>query len=1253
MNVRSRRGIAILAVLVFVAVALPLVIILMNLLATHRSFGTAQYSREMMSNYANNGIEEGVRLIFSQKPYLVSCDSNGRVNDQWEWVNPTQDFDYLAAYWIRWPFVQAARIYGTLGSMDPDLSATSLIAYPWYVYRDESPLADCVPDDLSVSGSAYTPVDNFRLVVAFAPYGRRNVLYPLLTTPPGYPGDYFWPPTPGSSLPRLNGTASLTDSLFASVRTWLTDPRVLPMELSYSGQLNPGASDRFNAYRRSSVFDPLLPAEGFSLPTGNMGLLDNTTGQLLQPALGGTTTFDPATDGIPSGYEVSISDEGARLPIYDWFHNADDALFYNPFDYGTPAAPFASILNDLPQDDLLMNGWFQQVRSLGYLVKGLGINPTQFVPARALITHIGYYDIGDQGRPQSGTNRDYPDGYRSDFDGNGTVDEPMTMFPSSLKQILDANRILSEPPTNGNSYRNEISENFEYFRAQATAIRAPLNAYQDIEDPLIRRAYDLAGSSISSKYPIWKPWLGWPTRADSVCPASQESEPNDTPASADPAGILCVHEGTVRKVNANCTGASDCDDWWTFTPTRARQVDIFLFAPDPNPNANVRLTLEGPLGTVLGSVTAPGGGGQATLSGISLQMNTTYYVHIEPVNTPPAEPRGYRFIIQIPGRTVCRNVFIRLQDCLISEYQPLSMAEYNNYLSMGGAWRDPAFFYPFWLRTVLNRDHDGNGTADIQQAYNELFNYFTPLTNSFVANLLSQRHIGHWGAWQYYYRYIPEGTTLFECLGIGANRRDEHARYHGIGDVLLPVPTPGPWYDPGNVLNTANCNAGPGGDRRNWPTIYAPVDVDGNGIFDPANPSNPYDCVSEPGRDCMKEILPEVGGEAVYEIQDRLPSPVTYDASRQRFADETLFFQLAASVLEGTSPYLTYFDSNAPTVDTNGQGFDPNPLNEICDPQGLRIVPGTQVTEGVGILPAGQYYPADGRSDGNVYTDPYTGQPASMADLCVYSPDVWPDQLAESERPRRFRLRININTATVHTLAALSAKFSNANVSVSQTRSSRFAQSITLYREWFYRTPNLSMNHVNHGILAGWLNDPTPYDDGFLNLNPMTSNTSSLLTSYLFNILSNPTLRPIPLLAPFDWNNTDLLIQGKLAFPNDRLNPPFRNIGQLFDVRYVTSRLADPRDIDEDTGSCRVLSILQNCDPVPVGDPNRAASDAARFFARIDQDIAVKSYGYRIESFGRLGNNLQQKAIILTRSFSSGEMEWQQQDLTPIATRYY
>ncbi|MHA2646655.1 MAG: hypothetical protein V2G51_01255 [bacterium JZ-2024 1] len=1263
MKSRTRRGVAILAILVFVAVALPLVVILMNLLATHRLFGTTQYSREITSNYANNGIQEALNLIFSSKAYLVSCDINGRVNDQYAWVDISRDFDYLAGYWIRWPYVhsagQAASNLPT-NTLDTDLAATSLTVYPWLVYRDDD--ADCVPDSLTYSQSTLGPPENFRLVISFAPLGRRNVLSPEIPQAAGgigYPGDFFWGASGTGSLVRLQATTAITDTLFASIRSWLTDPRLLPFEWAYSGQLNPNGNDRYNPYRRTSPYDPILPAEGLAVPAANLGYLDNTTGRLITPALGGRSSFDPATDGIPAGFEVSISDEGARLPIYDWFHNPDDALFYNPFDYGTPPAPFNSILSDFPQTNLLADGWAQQVRSLGYLADGIGINPgSRYSVARALITHIGYYDIGDQGRP---IDRDYPNGTRDDLDGNGVVDEPMSRFPSSIKQVLDANRILSEPPTDSNSYRRISTQTFESLKSHITGVEAPQNAYQDIEDPLLRRAYEIQGSGISTKYPLWEPWLGWPVASASGCPPQTETEPNDTAGTADSAGILCLHDGTVRKIG-NCQAGSDCEDWWTFTTPVGRTINIFLVAPDPNPNADIRLTLEGPLGNVLGTVTAPGNNGQATLSNISLTPGITYYIRIEPLTTPPAQTRNYRFVIQNPGQTFCPTIYARPQDCLISDTNPLSLAEYAAFNALSGNWRDPAALYPFWLRTVLNQDFNGNLTGDVQERYNKLTNYFTPLTSAVFADLLARRHVGHWGAWQYFYRY-SDPTDV--CFGIGQSRVEEHARYHGIGDALIPVPTTGPWYDPGNVLNNASCSPGGTGNIGDWPPMYAPVDIDGDGIFDPANGSNPYFCAA--GRDCMQPLFTTAGGvgnlglDAVYEIPNRLPSPVTYDPVRQRLSDESLLFELAAGVLEGASPYLTYFDSNARSLEGDGQGLEPNPVNEICDPQGLRADAPSGVTSFVPPLPAGRYNPADGRSSGNIYADPYTGALVSMSQLCTYSPDRWPDQTADRDRPLRYRLRININTATLPVLAALSAKFSNAGGSVSPARTSRFAQSVLMYREWFYRFPGIPMNRTEHGIMGGdtsraplgWLSN-TPFGSvSTLNLYRVTDNTSSLLTSYLFNVLSDPSLNQQPLLSVFDWNNpaVDPYIHARLAFPNDRINPPFRNIGQLFDVRYVTNRTMDPRDIDETIGTCRVLNInQQNCDAVQV--PGRA-SEAARFFARIDQDIAVKSYAYRIESFGRLGENVREKAIILSRSLASGELEWQQQDLTPIATKYY
>ncbi|MFN4183023.1 MAG: hypothetical protein ACK4G3_07480, partial [bacterium] len=199
-----------------------------------------------------------------------------------------------------------------------------------------------------------------------------------------------------------------------------------------------------NPYQRepygdpASFFDPVVPAEGVQIPVQNQTLLEPSTSQpvVSQPVVipPSNTRFEVGLGSVSTGYEVVVLDEDSLLPLYDYFHNPDDANFYNPIHNPAPSSPFTGIYGVIGQNTAarLEQAYRQQVRTLYWLVPGVG-------PARAsaLLSHQAYYDIGD---PGSSTGV-LPNFLRDDYDNNNWVDEVQRPFPRSLKEMLDVRGI--------------------------------------------------------------------------------------------------------------------------------------------------------------------------------------------------------------------------------------------------------------------------------------------------------------------------------------------------------------------------------------------------------------------------------------------------------------------------------------------------------------------------------------------------------------------------------------------------------------------------------------------------------------------------------------------------------------------------------------------------------------------------------------------------------------------------------------------
>jgi len=465
----KQKGIALLAVLVFVAFAMPIVVILLSLTAVEAQFPKAEITQKTTEEISSAGFQEFLQHLFTSAPrFLWSCDSLGaRANDDYRYYSPFLAADSLASYWIRYPFLQPAKDYD--GAVPSRFRTTnSLTVYPYYEWMD---LADpfCEPDPVIGSG---IPVPGVRthLFLAFMPFGKRSIAFDI-PDPQGLDlKSYlnFNPDDPWNLTSKMNGMPVLNQPHF-NLLSLVNDAKRAPYEFFIAGDTDAEANHPYNPYERVEnsgfptpvwPYDPVLPGEGFYLPIRGSILSDPDTGRPLENPLPTSNhlSYDVGVDIVPTGFEVSATDEGSRFPLYDFFHNPDDGYFFNPFPNPDPNAnlPSRRLLDGLKNTNWVNTAYIQQHVALGWLIQGFGTNPAvSDGKNRALLSYMTYYDMGDEGAPPSAGDPQVVNNERDDYDGNGYVDEPMRPFPGDLKEIQDVN-LVKDTGARGNGKQASV-----------------------------------------------------------------------------------------------------------------------------------------------------------------------------------------------------------------------------------------------------------------------------------------------------------------------------------------------------------------------------------------------------------------------------------------------------------------------------------------------------------------------------------------------------------------------------------------------------------------------------------------------------------------------------------------------------------------------------------------------------------------------------------------------------------------------------
>ncbi|MGH8103583.1 MAG: hypothetical protein ACREJQ_03575, partial [bacterium] len=902
-------------------------------------------------------------------------------------------FSYIGNYWNHDPFVQPAQVYDPAVT-DANRAAQSLPIVPLYRLRDNSPIVgtggNCVPDSL--------PNNNFSandviLYAPFTPYGKKSLYFD--NTPA--PSDLLWSGAP------LNVNAALAVGPLTNLSRFLNDSGRSLYEGSIAGDRNGDPNDRNNPYERESmltstatpytgswVFDPSLPAEGYNSPVRGQVYTDPQTGRPLINALDNTPTYrshipnDLALETISTGYEISTTDEGSRFPVYDFFHDPDDACFNNPYPATDPGRPFQNLLEDLYGGGgsgfgaYLPACYNQQITVLGFLASGLGFAAGG--PSANLLFSMAYNDAGDQGgnAPTVTT----PDSRRNDRDLNGLVDEPIRRFPDSIKEIIDVSGI--GPATFDNmkhlvTLYSGPNELFQLFNSVNTAGvpcpgGTPAAQLEPVEDPVIIAALRApllaycallgvpASPPFIPKVDLYSP-PAWPTNTACF---------SNLVASQD-----CIIDPNVAFLQT--TDYQDARDGWASLAPIAGNVGLI----DPE-------IFYAFVNTLCDSLTQV---------------------------APPTLPK------------VCAN--------------PTD----PTHLGLKDRWT----ILDTYLRNLFNYQYVGNNCVP-NPAPGNVYDFC----------LLSGRITGHWFAWSYFYAYY-NNTAAVDCRNTNASLNGaqigQHGRYHGIADMLQPLPPLGPYYDPGNYLGLPPtggpnlCRTAPAANRTDFPPrLYVPVDIGAqctpappgncnaanvtpNGVLE-ANPADPYceltvaahnynmypDCflrlwgsadpnISEnniPNRGGNNDIDPPCARDSAtcglmvnpaFYIPDTMPldpfslwgglvsipapgckgqgncfgwgkCPPNGKGNKKgcggggpvagvnivRLNDETILFELTGEVVSASTPYRTYQDSP----------FD----NEVdihprvrCESAGLMAAVNS-TTNGAAVISRGNWQEADGRDPG-------------------------------------------------------------------------------------------------------------------------------------------------------------------------------------------------------------------------------------------------------------------------------------------------
>ena len=288
-------------------------------------------------------------------------------------------------------------------------------------------------------------------------------------------------------------------------------------------------------------------------------------------------------------------------------------------------------------------------------------------------------------------------------------------------------------------------------------------------------------------------------------------------------------------------------------------------------------------------------------------------------------------------------------------------------------------------------------------------------------DLISRKIVGHWAAWQYFYRYFDDGDDcrdispdfdLNDSSSITTNvgnpqvlLAERHARYHGpadlgmpignvknmLGSVLIPYPElNGPFWDPGDVGSNANPSCGLSSlDGDEFPDLVANISIQhSGGLIANVNvsveklnimpavwiPNSRPSFYSEdpPYDDFDFGAIEPNSGWPIYDPLGIDSRNQGLGSSNQSFIDrrdDSLILHLISSIAFFDSPYATYFDDphiNEPCL-VSDDFFDPivGASNGTTDPWDNVLGAGGSLTTMDLTSTFGGWWEADGRNTGS------------------------------------------------------------------------------------------------------------------------------------------------------------------------------------------------------------------------------------------------------------------------------------------------
>tara|TARA_A100001037_G_scaffold162813_1_gene146624 strand:+ start:5779 stop:9645 length:3867 start_codon:yes stop_codon:yes gene_type:complete len=1246
MSNSRKSGVALVTVLIFLALVLPALVIILSFARNEIEFGSLDWERKQSDQMSKSGLDIAENMLNTgfaslNQPifrFPMDKDQNGTLDDidgdltldEWAYAFPFSTISHLSSPWIKYPVLSnetwfSRDLVSLSGFSTAQLNrpAGSLPVYPLFKDKNNTGFVDYSSYEHSEYdyfdpsfGCAENTTSSWEpkpcLIMSFIPFGKKTETSPVPSaTLDINNSDFMWNGNPYSSNNSYN-PAQLRNQTFVSDWSYnhaITGDRDkttahIPSNFPSLGSeiFNPYA-DRLKAQLSNCnpsqdeffVRDLFLSSSGMTYPLQLDKSYENETESRVNFGLPNMPDsyimFDPRTcmplyasqaKDVDGGYEVVVSDEGARFPLYGFLHNPDDPSFNNPMLLESinglggnfTIVDETSFIPRMTGSNVDEKGEFAHLAQRGIvsLLAPFDRNDYNTGHAAAMISYVGFNDVGDI---SSLPDTVCPKGNCPDGERFGLGFEKPLNWPEGLKDILDVDGI---------KLRDGLDSSFKINDKNWKDIQARVSLHST---PQERSTINIQGNALNDPRFIFYPFI--------------DSRAN--PEMEDP--VLRCRDSDSDDFCRSNSGLFKVDLWQTPTswPTGSSS----------DPVSNVLST--------------------------SINMDSADWVS-----------------------SGCSSRFQNIGD--INDYFSLlgrgnAPAGFSSSDLRHSVWSEEFYWFVncFWKSDIRNELVDKKD--EIEAVLREFFHQNGSLKNIWrtdpfddFPDLISEKIVGHWAAWQYFYRYFDDEDdcrdispefNLDDSSSITTNvgnpqvlLAERHARYHGpadlgmpignvrdmLGSTLIPYPEMnGPFWDPGNVGSNSNPGCGLTSlDGDDFPDMTTNIPIQHSGgvvanvnvnieklnvmpaVWIPN--SRPSFYSEDPPYDDFDFGASEpVSGWPIYD-------PLGYDSrnkglgnSNQSFInrrDDSLILHLISSVAFFDSPYATYFDDphiNEPCL-VSDDFFDPivGASNGTTDPWDNVLGAGGSLTTMDLNSTFGGWWEADGRNIGS-FDDSDCNINDPTTDI-GFTPLEW--------RPLKTRGRVNINTAAFDVLHAAFAKvcdFDNGvgidifNNSCGSLPSA--IASILNYREYYYSDPNQPFDDISsHGTLFSWLPNGVALHGGSF-IEQFFNDINLYTTGNCRNGSSNGTSCALQ-------NTDDILWDWHTGeWSNNGLNKiPFRTITQLLDL----SDGVDPRNLN--LSPRRLLS---------VNDIANNSNGAIAVLARIDQDFSVFSQGYRIESMGSYG----------------------------------